>query len=408
MIPESGGTFSYEKTLLKGIHNYAFHPDIEIINIILYDKDTSHINSKKEGLRVKSNYIVQIRNLLNKNLIALKPYLKNPVSSYIYRFFQARRSKKIETLLKKEKIDLVYYLRPEENILDYPFIATHWDIAHRSMHPYPEIFMNGVNENRENYYLKTLNKAFLILCESIAGAKELQKYYLFFQGKIKILPIFSGDIINLNVLPVEQVKHLSVYNLKKQKYFIYPAQFWAHKNHYNLIFAFRELLLETKDLDLKLVLCGSDKGNMDYIKQLVHSLSLNKSVIFTGFVSNKSLYSFYKNAIALVMPTFLGPTNMPLIESAYLKCAVLCSDFEGHKEILGENAIYFSPSDKNSIKISMLQVLSEEFRMNLIDSAYQHINQSNFNIDKSLDILNKILLDIIPFRKTWGTSYQIK
>jgi glycosyltransferase involved in cell wall biosynthesis len=286
--------------------------------------------------------------------------------------------------------------------LNYPFIATHWDNCHKSIPPFPEVALDGMYEKREKYHLYTLNKALAILCESNAGVTEVTRLNTYHPAKIKMLPIFAGDVINQAYSHEEQQQTLSTHKLEKEKYFIYPAQFWAHKNHYNLIIAFQKLVAQTNDKQLKLVLCGSDKGNCEYVKDVIKSLSLTDRVLTPGFVSIKELNIFYKNAVALTMPTFLGPSNMPLIEAAHLKCPVLCSDSEGHREILGENALYFSPTDSESLKDAMVQILDKERREQLSGSAYSYIQQSHFNLDNALNILNKTLVELIPIRKTWG------
>jgi glycosyltransferase involved in cell wall biosynthesis len=96
---------------------------------------------------------------------------------------------------------------------------------------------------------------------------------------------------------------------------------------------------------------------------------------------------------------------MPLLEAAQLQCPVLCSDLQGHKEMLGNNALYFEPSNADSIYSAMKQILDEGFRKRLIDAAFRDIQNSPFNIGKSLEILNKILLEIIPIRKAWGIGF---
>ncbi|WP_170252671.1 glycosyltransferase family 4 protein [Adhaeribacter aerolatus] len=308
-------------------------------------------------------------------------------------------------MLKDHRIDFVYYLKQQDTILNYPFIATLWDVSHKSTNGFPEHSLNKNYEIREKYYLYTLNKAFLILCESEAGATELKKYYAIYPEKIKVLPLFASNIINCQASPESEHTTLNKFNVEKEKFFIYPAQFWPHKNHYNLILAFHKLLRETGNQNLKLVLCGSDKGNFLYILDLIKSLSLTDNIIVPGFVSDESLFILYRNAIALTMPTFLGPTNIPIIEAAHLNCPVLCSDLAGHKEIMGNHALYFNPSDAEGIKAAMIQVLDQSLRSKLIESAKAHITQSPFTINNSLQVLNQIFSEVIPLRKAWGVDY---
>ena len=58
------------------------------------------------------------------------------------------------------------------------------------------------------------------------------------------------------------------------------------------------------------------------------------------------------------MPTLLGPTNMPLLEAACLDCPVICSDLEGHREMLGDYALYFNPYSPEDISFTLGSFLS--------------------------------------------------
>lgn len=402
-MPTDGGRFSYQNTLTRAINEFNFHPDIEIINII-FSKKPKQNYFIKPCIYINPGYSSTIMDIAKRAVKNNRVNLiqRNGFINLIHKIWLNQRNKKAEAILKHHKIDLVYYVIPEANVINYPFITNHWDIAHKSMDAFPENYLNGTYEFREKYYLYTLNKAFLILCESETGAAELKSFYSLYPNKIKVLPIFAGNIIEQPVTETETERVLLKFNLKKEKFFLYPAQFWSYKNHYNLLLAFHKLVTETNDFELKLFLCGSDMGNFTYIKETIDKLSLKDKVILPGFISNEELSVLYKNAIALTMPTFLGPTNMPLIEAAHLKCAVLCSDLEGHKEILENHALYFEPSDFNAIYEAMKVIMDKSFRSNLVDACYNHIQHSPFNIKNSLEVLNKILLEAIPKRKVWG------
>lgn len=403
--PAEGGAYSYYNILLQGINNYNFHPDIEIINVVFYNKSIPPSNLKKETIHIQAGYISHLKNTLKKKTSKYSTSFftrQNPIFNYFATSEVNKTKRKAEQLLKYNKIDLIYYLKPELDVLDYPFIATHWDIGHKSMDAFPEVSLHGAYEKREKYYLYTLNKAFVIICESETGARQLKRYYSIYENKIKVVPIFGAESFNSYLSDQLQADILMRYNLEKEKFFIYPSMFWPHKNHYHLILAFNKLVLENRNNELKLILCGSNKGNLEYIQQLVQSLSLTKQVIIPGFVTQDELNVFYKNAIALTMPSYLGPTNMPLIEAAHLSCPVLCSDFEGHKEILGNNALYFDPSDVDAIKNTLHRVLDKNFRDELRLCANQHIQKSPFNLKNSLQELEKVLLQTKSKRRTWG------
>lgn len=321
---------------------------------------------------------------------------------FLSRLMSQLKNSSLVQCLKANGVDLVYYLKPNDYPMDFPMIVTHWDVGHKSMYPFPEVAADGNYRKRESYYINMLNRALLILCESKSGAKELIHYYPINSQKVKVLPLFGGEIVNLQVEEEKQHEILDKYGLLPGKFFIYPAQFWAHKNHFNLVMAFDELLKTQPDPQLRLVLCGADQGNMSYINEIIQSHGLSKQVIITGFVNNDALYTFYKHAISLVMPTFLGPTNIPLIEAAMLRCPVICSDLSGHREMLGETALYFDPSAASEIAASMSAVTRADVRKKLQESAFQRINDSAFHVSNSVSALQKILQEIRPVRKAWG------
>lgn len=405
-LATEGGGHTYYQTLLKAINQYSFHPDIEIINLVFSPKAGRKMQFGKQVIVIRKSFFRAVGYSLLDMLYRLwyrtiRKSFPSAGDEIIARMVAINNRSALPVLIK-ENIDLVYYLKPEDNILDYSLIITHWDVGHRSMHAFPEVALHGNYAKREKYYSGMLNKAFLILCESEAGAKELLHYYAVNPDKVKVLPLFSGEVVHRQVTIENQQQILLQYHLQARHFFIYPAQFWAHKNHYNLVCAFHLLVKETGNESLKLVLCGTDKGNMDYIVKLVDTLGINGKVLFPGFVSDTVLYTFYKNAVALVMPTFLGPTNIPLIEAAHLGCAVLCSQLEGHFEILGDAALYFNPMDMGGIKSCLQQVLQPERGKQLAEAALQRIKTSCFNIEKSIPVLQQILLKIKPARKAWG------
>lgn len=407
---EHGGGYSYYKKLVNAINTYKFDETIEIVNIILQNSNHSPavLNGKTIEL-IKPAYITKYDKNTGKGWAWVTHQLKyKSVFRGIYKTATKKTRKKvgasIENQLKANGIDVVFYLNQNRDVVDYPFISVHWDIAHRSTHSFPETAYGGNYAIRDSYYNDTLSKAMLLLCESEAGVKELLHYFNFFPQKIKLLPIFAGDIIDCAFSAESDHQYLSDHKLTKGEFFMYPAQFWALKNHYNLIVAFDAFRKTNREktANYKLMLCGTDHGNFAYINSVVQSYGLQDLVIMPGFVSDRELNCFYRNATAMVFPSFLGPTNMPLIEASHLGCPVICSDLTGHREIMGANALYFQPTDPQQMANHMQAVLDTAFRNKLTNSAKANISSSKFRIDQTLEYLNKALIELRSVRKCWG------
>jgi glycosyltransferase involved in cell wall biosynthesis len=181
--------------------------------------------------------------------------------------------------------------------------------------------------------------------------------------------------------------------LKKYHFFFYPAQFWAHKNHVNLINAFERFVV--KYPNFKLVLTGSDKGNLEYVKRLVEEKGLMEYVVFPGFVPQEYINTFYTNAAALTMVSYFGPTNMPPLEAMELGCMVIASNLAGHREQMGDSAIYVDPLDVLSIEVAMEEVLKNR---GTIRKRQVH---TIFTIQSAMEQLNKALGKAVVLRSQW-------
>jgi glycosyltransferase involved in cell wall biosynthesis len=403
--PDLGGTFSYQWTFLKGINEYEFDEQIEIVNICLIPDETFNTILKKPIIHVSGNTAEEpVEKTVSYNFKKQLSFLRqsNFIMEALASFRKRKEQKRIAALKKRldtEKIDVLFFLTQSGFDIDFPYIINYWDLAHKTTYAFPEIAMQDNYIQREKLFSGLLNKALLILCESEAGRAELKSAYGMFEKKLKLLPMFGNMELGK---PVDAPGVLDKFSLVENKFFLYPAQFWTLKNHYNLLRAFNAFVATHPDF--KMVFCGSDKGNMKYIKSVMEDLKLNDKVIFAGFVSNDDLTALYQMATAMTFPTFLGPTNMPLLEAARLKCAVLCSNLEGHKEQLGDHALYFEPTRPHEIEAAMNRIADDPvLRITLKEAAYREFSQSKFRLENSLSFLNDILLEAKAIRKTWGS-----
>ena len=402
-----GGGFGYYQTLINKIDSFTFHPLLEFVfvrfsegEILPFQKKFSQFvfdDTIPEVERCKKR-IAQINKIpifFIKQNLRRRYEMRIPELTAIHAL---KRKAEIEKWLVDQKIDILYYLIPAGGEINFPFVTTHWDIGHYSMFAFPEVSMNKTFNEREDMYQNIFKKALAIFCESDSGKRELSHYKQINPERIFIVPLFPGNLICLD-LSSEQQQGLiqKEFGLKKGNFFLYPAQFWSHKNHYHLLLAFKNV--NEKYPELKLVLPGSDKGNLGYIKEVIEQLNLISSVILPGFISNEALYSLYKNAIALVMPTFLGPTNMPLLEAAQLGCTVITSAFEGHKELLGNYATYINPLDENEIAVTMINNFENK-------SAHHEFKNAVNQIDSVVQKVEENFLAIRKIRKTWRNNFQ--
>jgi glycosyltransferase involved in cell wall biosynthesis len=89
---------------------------------------------------------------------------------------------------------------------------------------------------------------------------------------------------------------------------------------------------------------------------------------------------------------------MPLLEAYSLGCKVICSDFKGHREQLGEDALYFQPNDYNDILGKMCEIVEKDTSsLKIGDSA----RSNYFTLENALFQINKNLLEISNIKMCW-------
>jgi glycosyltransferase involved in cell wall biosynthesis len=363
--PEKGGAYSYYSQLVNGISKYNFK-NAEIV--FLSNKEIISESFQSKIIKNKSSKPTLVKKIIGK----ITKKKNNKLRDEIYQY-----------------ADIVYYLTPECAHTDIPYIYTLWDLAHFNSYTFPEFSMDGNFEYRKKVHDFLPHKALAIFAESESGKKQCEKYLNINQERIKVVPLFPSGVVSPDCIPKKPEK------MKGDEFFIhYSAQYWAHKNHYNLLEAMG-IILKTFP-KLKLVLTGSDKGNKEHIKKIITDLKLENSVIDLGFISIEELRWLYENSQGLVMPTLLGPTNMPPLEAATLGCPVACTDLPGHIEQVGDYGYYFNGIEPSDIADKTIAMIND--KKNGIVRKYNN----QFNINNTLAAIDEAFADIKQIRFCWG------
>jgi len=389
--PSVGGNFSYHEKFIGAVDNYNFTKTLEICFVGRFGQEK--VQLQKNYFRLAPAFLYKLSDILIR--LKIKTLFKRVfgVNIDLCAHLDAR-------ILKSNNIEIVLFpIQFLKAVNDFPFITMNWDAGHKTTFAFPELIEHF--EFRERWYHSEIQEAMAIFVESETSKKEFCTYYAVPPHKIEVIPLFAGSVVDLTVEEKIQVEILSRLNLEKHNFLYYPAQFWAHKNHYNLLIAFKEVVSSSTGKNMKLVLSGSDMGNKDYVISIIKKENLENNVLVLGFISNQEVYTLYKNAVALVMPTFLGPTNMPLLEAQALGTAVICSNLDGHREQCGHTALYADPSKPDQWAGAMLSILNPETRSSLIKAADQYRATSPFTIQKALEHLEKAFMKFSSIRKTF-------
>lgn len=394
--PTNGGSFFYDNRLIQAIDNFHFSSELDICFVTSSSVKTESLS--RELIRLSyTPHITSIEKIKRKI-----PLLRKRTRIEIQKRIERERNAHFIDTLKKNGIRIIYYINQFPEIINnFPFIITHWDIGHRSSYAFPEFSIVENYKARETYYKDILPRALMIFVESLSGQTELLTYTHINKERTRVVPLFPGECTSLKLSIQEQEEILDHYQLLSNKYFFYPAQFWPEKNHFTILKAFAHFLQSHPDY--KLIFTGDPKeneyGTFLYNKKIVHQLAIEKNVIFGGFVPISHIYTLYKNACSLIMATFVGPTNMPPLEAMELGCPVICSDLPGHREELGDAAIYINPSSEEDISQAMETMIKQ--REDYVKKINEQREKSVFRLENALEAINTHLHEAVSIRECW-------
>jgi glycosyltransferase involved in cell wall biosynthesis len=301
---------------------------------------------------------------------------------------------RLDKLLRKERIDLLWIPGPFCLEVSVPYIFTVWDLGHRVAPFFPELGNVGWTwEDREMTYEKMLYRASYVVTGNEEGKREILENYKIDAAKIRVVPFPVPESCKKEVSLPESLPGIS------QPFIFYPAQFWAHKNHVVLLKALR-YLRDERNVNLNCYFVGSDQGNRRYVQKKIDEYNLGNQVQTLGFVDYITLRYLYKKALAMTFVSLLGPNNLPPIEAAALGCPALVSDLPGHRQQMGDAALYVNATDWRSVAKGIDTLFCDPTLRKELVAKGSALAESLNKHPYFLDIL-KIVDAFAPFRDCW-------
>ena len=366
-----------------------------------YNQTLNSVNFLSNSYNQKDNLIfIANNNALNKELkkkginsTLFEKNFINKFSDYLFGFsfilknlFNLNFQHSFAKFLKKKKIDLIIFLGPSELALfcgDTNFVLNIWDLDHKKNSPYPEHKTNHVFEKKEEFLKIVLFKAFKIVVAHNQNKEDLIKIYNCMASKILVQTFipYLPNIPNYELSFFNNDEKKYIENLhENKKIILYPATFWAHKNHKYII----DSLIEIKNRNINnfhFIMCGSDRGTFKYIKKLVVENKLSDHITILPLVSNLLLKNLYEKCFAVIMPTDAGPTNLPLYEAMYFKKPIFYSKNLNDQEVK-EIIISIDIKNPSNFVNKIIDLKDDEIAVKInLGSLYykKYCNQNDFN-----------------------------
>lgn len=385
-----GGIYQYAVTLIGALPELAM--DDEFV-LFVYEGEQAPLELRSAVAEiVPLRVITGTAGSLTRGLLAALPVgLRLRLRSIVVRMLSRRapgaRSQSSgsqpevdaawATFFARHGIELLIFTADSELApkVGVPYIAAVHDIQHRLQPEFPEVSADGEWERRETRIGATVAGATTLLVDSEVGREDLLDAYGQLEidpEAVRVLPFLpaspSGD------RPSEaEISRVRARHDLPEEYLFYPAQFWPHKNHIGIVEALG--VLAARGQRPHVVFAGTHSGAL---REQTHAevmarateLGVRAYVHDLGYVQDADMAPLYAGALALVMPTFFGPTNIPVVEAWALACPVITSDIRGVREQAGGAAILVDPRAAESIAQGMESVITDEdLRVRLIHAG---------------------------------------
>jgi glycosyltransferase involved in cell wall biosynthesis len=260
----------------------------------------------------------------------------------------------------------------------YGVIAWIADLLHRD---YPQTLTAQEIAWREGYYRLLRNGTDAIQVNSRFTSERLSFSYGIDPSRIFVTYLaprkFSADRKQENLKP----------------YFLYPANYWVHKNHETLLVAYAHYLSQMPEGSFDLRLTGAPDQQMLRLQSLAVSLGLNGHVHFEGFLETQRFSELASGATALIFPSLYEGFGMPVTEAMLLGVPVIASRSGSLPEVGGHACHYIDATKPLEIAAAMeCFTIDAAYRDKL--SALGREQAQRFSLDQSAGLLGEKLIEV--------------
>ena len=149
-----------------------------------------------------------------------------------------------------------------------------------------------------------------------------------------------------------------------------------HKNFEGLV---RALALVDPSIRPHLVVTGS--RGADPLRPIVEELDLGDWVDLRAWVAPEDLDELYSTATAMVMPSFCDGFCLPALDAMLVGMPVMLSGISVYREVGGDAALYFDPTDLGSLAEAITRLVTEPGLPEHL-AARGHVQVTNFSWQK--------------------------
>jgi glycosyltransferase involved in cell wall biosynthesis len=309
-----------------------------------------------QSLRGKNNFeivafddktIATKKNLCRASLVLASDSLFKTISDRMFR--------EVRSLIDKDN-DILYTPSVVLQSFDsrIPTVLSMHDIQH--LH-YPQFFSRPRRLSRRITYGLSAKYANFFQASSEFIKRDLLAHFNNISpGQISVIP--EGVRLEDFATSADSSALNEKYSLP-QRFLLYPAQLWPHKNHVVLLRALRQIE-KSRGLRIPLILTGGKYTAASAVLAFIADQSMNY-VSYLGKVPFDDLVALYQRAAFLVMPSLHESNSLPILEAAAAGTPIIASRIPPNEElarVLDLNL--FDPLNSEELEEVLLRLWEDE------------------------------------------------
>ncbi len=238
----------------------------------------------------------------------------------------------------------------------------------------------------------TLGNSIFDAFSRVIALTSLEKEHLFrFCNKDRIVVIPNGiDVNEIDKAPIDFFR--SAFDFDEScKLILYAGKFLRYKGVHYLLYAFKDLLKYIKDVKLLVIGEGPHK---DTLLRMTKQLSLERNVIFSGFLERKMLLSALKVCDVFVMPSSYEAFSIITAEAMACGKPVIASNMGGLQELGLNKEFLVEYGDAFNITRLMTYILENQDIAKDIGFNNRAIAVNKFSWDNVIKRIQDLYLEL--------------
>lgn len=255
--------------------------------------------------------------------------------------------------IERAAVDVMHFPMQLGFLTEIRTIYTPHDLQHLHL---PQFFSRTDIARREKQYRTLCDQASIVVVMSTWGRDDILARYRLLPEKVRVVPWAA------TTAAYEQPTERDVAAVRErlrlpERFAVYPAKAWPHKNHLRLVAALK--LLRDRGIDVPVVLTGNQGGSEIAVLAKARALGVADLLHFVGFVTPGDLVAIYRMATMMVFPSLFEGWGLPVVEALSAGLPVACSNVTCLPAVTAGAAELFDPTDSAAMADAIGRVWSD-------------------------------------------------